>query len=258
MKSPVTYFGGKQRLAKYMVSLFPREHKVYVEVFGGGGALLFAKRAQTSKLEVYNDLDSGVFNFFSVLRDPKKAEKLCAALEITPHSRVEHTVCDDNWESCKDDVEKARMWYTAIMQGFATHLKSGWSSGVTRKATVPGKIHNRLKMFDSFVKRMRYVQVDNRDYKEVLAIYDDPDTFFYLDPPYVGDTRKASTGAYSTEMATVILHDELIQLLINLKGMAMLSGYAHDSYKILEERGWKRIDIATGTAICPGIPLLIR
>lgn len=43
MKTPLSYYGGKQRLADTIVSMIP-PHKIYIEpFFGGGGGLLHKK-----------------------------------------------------------------------------------------------------------------------------------------------------------------------------------------------------------------------
>lgn len=62
------YLGGKTALPPGL-SAFPA-HKIYVEPFGGSGAVLLNK--QPAWMEVYNDLYDRVVNFFEVLRDPEK------------------------------------------------------------------------------------------------------------------------------------------------------------------------------------------
>ena len=54
LRSPIVWFGGKGLMTAKLLKLMP-PHKIYVEVFGGGASLLFAKR--TSPVEVYNDID---------------------------------------------------------------------------------------------------------------------------------------------------------------------------------------------------------
>lgn len=34
--------------------------------------------------------------------------------------------------------------------------------------------------------RLAGVYIGNKDYKDLIACFDRPDTFFYLDPPYYG------------------------------------------------------------------------
>lgn len=69
LRSPICWFGGKGLMVSKLLPLIPPHH-IYVEVFGGGASLLFAK--EPSPVEVYNDIDSGLVNFFRVLRDPEK------------------------------------------------------------------------------------------------------------------------------------------------------------------------------------------
>jgi DNA adenine methylase len=60
---------------------------------------------------------------------------------------------------------------------------------------------------------------------------------FTLDPPYLQDTR--ISGRYSHEMAQGD-HSELVERLLQLKGMVILSGSQHPSYQPLEASGWRR------------------
>lgn len=54
MKTPITYYGGKQTLLKYIIPLIP-EHKIYTESFCGGAAVFFAKKP--AEAEVINDIN---------------------------------------------------------------------------------------------------------------------------------------------------------------------------------------------------------
>ena len=81
MRGPVPYVGGKSRLAQWIITHFPG-HRIYVEVFGGGGHVLFQK--PVSEKEVYNDLDGDVTNLMEVLRD--RCGRLKRWLERTPYS----------------------------------------------------------------------------------------------------------------------------------------------------------------------------
>src|SRR6185369_6832178 len=65
MIGPLAYIGGKNRLAKQIIALLP-EHQTYVEAFAGGAQVLFHKTP--SNVEVLNDLDFDVVNFFRVVQ----------------------------------------------------------------------------------------------------------------------------------------------------------------------------------------------
>jgi len=86
VRSPFRYYGSKWRLAPWIISYFPN-HTAYVEAFGGMGAVLMQK--QPSPIEVFNDLDQRVINFFRVLREQQ--EQLITQLRLTPYTRLE---CD--------------------------------------------------------------------------------------------------------------------------------------------------------------------
>jgi DNA adenine methylase len=65
MKTPLTYYGGKQQLAKTILSLIS-EHRLYCEPFVGGGAVFFAK--PPADVEVINDTNGEIVNFYAVLQ----------------------------------------------------------------------------------------------------------------------------------------------------------------------------------------------
>ena len=85
MKTPISYYGGKQQFASKIVSLFP-EHKIYCEPFIGGAAVFFAK--PRSQAEIINDINSEVINFYEVLQHDFPA--LQAEISISLHSRKLH------------------------------------------------------------------------------------------------------------------------------------------------------------------------
>ena len=106
-----------------LLPLIP-EHSTYVEAFAGAAALFFTK--QRSDVEVLNDLDSGLVDFYRILRDPVKYEQLQLKAELTPYSREEYYYCRDTWEDCDDDVERAARWFIVARQCFAGIFGSGW------------------------------------------------------------------------------------------------------------------------------------
>ena len=71
---------------------------------------------------------------------------------------------------------------------------------------------------------------------DLIPRYDRENTLFYLDPPYVPDTRVG--GEYECEMSTSD-HERMVELLLKSKGMFVLSGYRSPIYEPLENAGWK-------------------
>jgi DNA adenine methylase len=114
--APFAWYGGKSRLAPAIVDLLPG-HRTYVEAFGGAAAVLCSK--SPAVLEVYNDVDGGLVNFFRVLR--ARPDELERVLRLTPYSREEFADCCETWKSIEDDIERARRW-RRLESGHNAHL----------------------------------------------------------------------------------------------------------------------------------------
>lgn len=54
----MSWIGGKKALRDTILPMFPLYYERYIEVFGGGGWILFAK-PPGNDFEVYNDFSSG-------------------------------------------------------------------------------------------------------------------------------------------------------------------------------------------------------
>ncbi|MCX7934927.1 MAG: hypothetical protein N3A66_06675, partial [Planctomycetota bacterium] len=156
------------------------------------------------------------------------------------------TLCDGG----VNDIDRA--WATMVThgQGFSGIAKTvgNWSRAFVSSrgiAETAARWRSRLAMLDYWHKRLSRVQLDNLDALEVVRYWDSPDTVFYLDPPYVADTRvKGNQNIYAHE-ASNEHHRALVDILLSVKGQAMLSGYAHPIYAPLEQAGWQRVDIRT-------------
>jgi len=238
MKTPVIWFGGKVNLSVKIIALFP-EHHTYCEPFGGGGAVLFAKAP--SPVEVYNDLDSGLVNFFRVLRDKEQAEELKRLLDLTPYSREEYNACREQWEGYSDPVQRAWAWYVVARMSFGGEFGNSWSSttALSRRggAFVVTRFALNVATLSEATKRIRHVQIEHKDGLECIQQYDTPETLFYLDPPYTHSERRS--GKYAHEM-TDEQHSALVDVLLNIEGKAILSGYDSPLYAPLDDAGWWR------------------
>jgi len=250
LRSPLWYIGGKGQMVSKLLRFIP-PHRIYVEVFGGGASLLFAK--EPSPVEVYNDIDSAVVNFFRVLRDPEKFEKFYKKVCLTPYSREEYYFCSRTWQDCDDDIERAWRWFVMARQSFGGMLFiNSWGFSVTTSARGMSLTTSAwlsiIEMLPEIHTRIMQVQIEHYDFRKLIPIYDTPETFMYLDPPYILDTRKNKKD-YNFEMS-LDDHQELIDLILNAKSMFMLSGYKHPIHQKLENAGWQRIDFQT---ICSSV-----
>lgn len=246
IKRPVLrYHGGKFLLAKWIISHFP-PHRSYVEAFGGGGSVLMQKPRSHS--EVYNDRWDLVVNVFRVLRDEVMAEKLVQQLLLTPFSRTEFKETGDiAIETIQDPVEKARRTILRSFAGFggasinAKHSTGFRANNRSNGTNCAKDWLNYPQHIKSFVERLQGVVIENKDYKEVIQQQDSSDTLFFLDPPYVHETRNMQRGnaAYAHEF-TDQDHIDMAAICQQLKGMIVIAGYDCPLYQELF-KDWKMV-----------------
>lgn len=229
-RTPLIYYGGKTLLAELVVANLP-PHYGFVDVFGGGAGVLLAKGK--SPLEVYNDI-GWVSNFFKVLRD--QGEELYRRLSLTPWSRSEF-YDSLNWKDEQDEIEKARKWFVLVSQGF-THQES-CKSWLVQSTNTASAFSNRVDLIPRVVDRLRKVVIENRSFEKLIPLYDADNMLFYCDPPYVASTRQ--NGGYEHEMSDT-KHEELLYNLVNnVKGQVVISGYhseLYDSYL----KSWRLVE----------------
>lgn len=246
-------------LAPWILEHFPA-HRIYVEPFGGAASVLLRK--PRSIVEVYNDLDDEVVNFFRVLRDTASSETLGELLRLTPFSRREYEL---SYEWTDEPMEQARRLAIRSFMGFGSNAHAsalngrgmvgfrggtGFRANSNRSGGPPARDwSNYPDALPSITARFSGVIVEGRDAISCALQHDGPQTLIYFDPPYVADTRAALTGKqakkamYRHEL-TDEQHAELLTTLKSLQGMVVLSGYAHPLYdKALP--GWRRVQTDT-------------
>lgn len=242
MKSPVPYFGGKQRIAPWIVSLLPG-HDHYVEPFCGGLSVLFAK--PRAAMETVNDLDGELMTFWRVLRD--QPEQLLRACLLTPHARAELAA---TWEPTEDDLELARRIWCRLAQGRSGTLRNtGWRHYIDpagSATSMPGYLEAYVDRLASAAERLREVSLENLPALDLIAKYGkQPKVLLYVDPPYLGTTRGWGNN-YRVEMKTEAEHRELAAVLGDCEAAVVLSGYGSELYDGLYE-GWHRYEQSTMT-----------
>ncbi|MHB8318069.1 MAG: DNA adenine methylase [Acidimicrobiales bacterium] len=222
------WYGGKFSHLGWLLPLLPNCHH-YCEPFAGSAAVLINRAP--SPVETYNDIDGEAVNFFRVLRD--HFEELVRAITLTPFSREEYYLAI--YEDIKGvtDVERARRFYVRARQtrtGLAQTASLGrWANCKdTSRAGMSGAVSRWVGGVDGLAEvaeRLIRVQIENRPATDVIPLYDQVDTLFYCDPPYLHVTR-GDSKAYGFEM-DLEQHHELAEVLRSCKGMVAVSGYDH-------------------------------
>ena len=223
------YFGGKGRLGKggagdWIAGQVPwSRDSLYVEPFAGMLGILL--RREPVALEIVNDLDGRIVNWWSVVRD--HPEELAKKLRFTPYSRVEF---ERSIEPADDPVEDARRFTVMVLGSVhsgSTACKGDWFRQTMRnRAPSPATIDHRVV---SLATRLREVQFENIDAVKLLVrIARHDNAVIYCDPPYKTATTKHYRESDFDKNA-------MVDALREQSGRVAVSGY-NDEWDVL---GWR-------------------
>ena len=238
--SPLKWHGGKHYLAKKIVALMPPTTQ-YVEPYAGGLSVLL-ERPEPYGAEIVNDKSRHLTNFWRVLQHEYMFEKFMRIMNNTPFSEDEFRcansiVNDIGWDGLEEGNSEGmlmracsffincRQSLAGRMKSFATLTKNRVRRGMNEQASA---WLTAIEGLQEVHERLRGVVILNRDALDVIWQQDTDNTVFYLDPPYMAETRK-SRSVYEHEMSRPD-HDALIATLSNIKGKFLLSGYHSDLY----------------------------
>lgn len=212
MNSLIKWIGGKRNLVGTILPLIP-VHKTYVEPFFGAGWVYFKK--EKSKVEVINDVNSELINFYRVIK--KYPNEFCNEFELLPKSKE---LFDD---FVKLDIDGSSEFKRAIRFYYILMLNFG--GRFNRFTFTPRNDGIKQINFDKLPvtiqkahERLKDTYIEKQDYKKLIQKWDKKDTFFFLDPPYLNTTEKDYEEQFSIENYT-----ELYNLLINIEGKFMLT-----------------------------------
>ncbi len=225
---PLKWHGGKWYLAPKIVAKMPA-HTHYVEPYAGGLSVLLAKDP-IGVSEVANDIDGRLSNFWRVLQDDVAFGRFKRVLEAVPFSETEWREAerDDSAEPVTKAVRffiYCRQSLAGRMDCFAPLSRTRTRRGMNEQASA---WLNAVEGLSAVHARLRRVAILNRDALDVIRQQDGEQTLFYLDPPYLSETRTAE-NVYSHEMGTD-QHARLLDAIRNCDGRVMLSGYPSSLY----------------------------
>jgi DNA adenine methylase len=223
MKTPVSFYGGKQRIASQIVPyIWNIPHTVYAEPFAGGLAVLFAKGvkpvADRYYMEAINDIDNRLITLYRVMRT--QPEEFNHWVQTTPYSQEEHRTAGRILKNPQDysDLEIAWAYFVGINQGFSSRLDTGWSSG-TISCNLAATWHQRKQRLPQCMERLQSVYIGCEDALRFMDHWDSPHTLFYCDPPY----PEANQGHY--DGYTMQDWQNLCNKLDSIDGSYILSNY---------------------------------
>lgn len=211
MNSFIAWVGGKKALRKLIYTMFPVQFDRYIEVFGGGGWVLFGKPPNLKrKLEVYNDYNSNLANLFYCVKN-----RTCAFLLelgfLPINSRDEFSMIRTFLEKQEPDttflqeeltlaeqnlsppdyeeirailLENAQMTDVKRAAAFFKLIRYSYGSGCTSFGCQPFDVR---KCFDAIWQashRLSETVIENKDFEALIRQYDRDNAFFFCDPPY--------------------------------------------------------------------------
>jgi len=193
MKPPFGRIGGKSRIAKIIINMFPPKYSVYVEPFFGVGHVFFEKKKTGN--EVINDLDPDMYNVFKGIQE---------------HGNYIET------HIYRDGLTKSQFYTlknkTDIFSLLLKYRHSFFNNGRSFNGSRTSQQSWRAN-FAQLQERLRGVQIFNEDYSKIIRHFDSPGTFFYLDPPYEN----------SNDYSNSVKPEDIANVLRHIKGRFMLS-----------------------------------
>lgn len=196
-RSPISWFGGKMKLARAIVGMMP-EHNCYCEPFAGAAHVFFRKPPAT--LECLNDINGELINFYRQL----KAEPLALLLRncLALHSRQLFHELRDADPAAMTEQDRAWRFYYLCMTCFGARMARGnvcYGRNARGRSSAIHKLTLRPRRLIAAHQRLRCAYIECLPWARCIDLYDSADTLFYIDPPYVGHEEDYGKGIFTPE-----------------------------------------------------------
>jgi DNA adenine methylase len=206
----IPWIGGKRRLAKHILPMFP-EHTCYVEPFAGAAALYFLK--DQAKVEVLNDVNSDLVNLYRVVKH--HLDEFCRQFRWALTSREMYKWLQDTPVETLTDIQRAARFFYLQKNAFGGKV-SGQTFGTA--TTSPPRL-NLLRLEEDLSQahlRLSQTYIEHLDWQACITKYDRPHTLFYCDPPYYG------TEGYGVDFG-IEQYTRMAELARSIKGKMIIS-----------------------------------
>jgi len=243
---PYPYFGGKYSHLKHILPLIETDHDCYIEPFLGSGVVFLNKKPHP--VEVINDLNGNVIAFFRCLQDVSKWKVLKRRIKYTLYSREEHVLAVRILkDKSASELDKAWALFYAQSTSFQGKNEHDCVLRIQHKS-FSNPLYNGLARLDAVIERLRQAIIENRSATDIIKRYSKGESIFYLDPPYIPETRKS--GKYALD-CDVDFHKLLVKVMLDSPCQFVLSGYDNRYYEILLQNGYRKLsyDIKEGSPL---------
>lgn len=244
MKTPISYYGGKQNLINTILPLIP-DHKTYTETFVGGGAIFWAK--PKSEVEIINDYNRELINFYECVQNEfVELEKM---IRISLHSRSLHNDATVIYNNPHMFPRLRRAWAVWVLaaQSFSSMLDGSFGYDKIR-GTTSQKIRSKREAFTIDISiRIQNVQVECTDALRVIRSRDHAEAFHYCDPPYFNSDCGHYDGYTKDDF------ENLLKTLSEIEGKFLLSSYPSDILSdYTTDNNWHVIRLSQSVSVANG------
>ena len=241
----LSYIGGKSKIGKWIVPFYDKDMETYVEGFSGMFWCFFnmdLKQFPNLKKVVYNDFNPLNYNLFKCVQNPTELLKVINSIdcqkfgeEITPplykeqFIRFQSEIFAEGFNVELGDYEVAAKYVYVLTQVFSGS-KPETSSFIDLKGKYKSKyltFRDKLSKPDWIEHFLKITHVENMDFADVIAKYDSPTTYIYLDPPYWKTENYYNNHDFDRED-----HERLANVLHGIQGKFSLSYY---DFELLHE-----------------------
>ncbi|ECQ1025062.1 DNA adenine methylase [Salmonella enterica subsp. diarizonae] len=206
----VPWIGGKRRLAKHILPLFPK-HTCYVEPFCGAAALYFLK--EPSRVEVINDVNGELVNLYRVVKH--HLEEFVRQFKWALVSRQIYKWLQITPEETLTDIQRAARFYYLQKQAFGGKVADHTFGTSTTSAPRFNLLRIEEELSLAHLRLSRTI-IEHADWERCVERYDRPHTLFYCDPPYWG------TEGYGVDFP-LAEYERMAQLAANMQGKMIIS-----------------------------------
>jgi DNA adenine methylase len=198
----LSYIGGKSKIGKWIVDLYPQDMEVYLETFGGMFWCFFnmnLSQFPNLKQVVYNDFNPLNYNLFKCVQNPSELQK---ALDMIPVQRLGEYNTDPVYKSRFEDFQ-FEIFHSGLTINYpdyvvaakyvyvVTQVFSGSKPETSSFIDLKGKYRSKYLSFRDKLSKpdwvehfLKITEVRNMDFQQVIGEFDSKNTYIYLDLPY--------------------------------------------------------------------------